>query len=62
MIVTAVQIAKEMRLPPKRVRAILRSRGVSKAGGRWEFPSEQRGELKRLIRSVQRKPSRSTLH
>lgn len=63
MIVTAIQIAKEMRLPPKRVRSILRSRGIEKAGGRWEFPVSQKGDIKKLIRSVQRKPARShTLH
>lgn len=59
MIVTANQIAREMRLPPKRVRAILRSRGVMKVGGRWEFPQEVKADIKKLIRTVQRKPSKS---
>ncbi len=61
MIVTANQIAKEMGLSPKRVRAIFRSRDVLKIRGRWEFPESMRKDLKKLIRSVQR-PSRSVLH
>jgi hypothetical protein len=47
---TAVQLAKEMKLPPKRVRAILRKAGV-KHDGRWKFETGEKAKLKELIRA-----------
>ena len=52
--ITAVQLAKEMKLPPKRVRAILRQSGMEH-DGRWKFPSDQKTKLKEVIRSSRKR-------
>jgi len=52
--ITAIQIAREMKLPEKRVRAILRDRGFTKDGGRWVFAVSQKSEIKSVIRAARR--------
>lgn len=51
---TAVQLAKEMKLPPKRVRSILRKAGF-KHDGRWKFPVEQKAKMKETVRAARRR-------
>lgn len=51
---TAVSLAKEMKLPPKRVRAILRQAGLQH-DGRWKFPVDQKARLKETIRNARRR-------
>jgi hypothetical protein len=54
--VTAVQIAKEMKLPPKRVRSILRQAGM-KHDGRWRFEAAQKTKIKDIVRNARKKAS-----
>lgn len=51
---TAVQLAKEMKLPPKRVRAILRKASMTH-DGRWRFPMGEKAKLKEVVRNARKK-------
>ena len=57
--VTAVQIAKEMKLTPKRVRSILRKQGMEH-DGRWKFPASDKEKLKATIRAARKRATRKT--
>lgn len=54
---TAVQLAKEMKLPPKRLRAIIRKLGNWKHDGRWQFAMADKPKLKKAIVEARRKPA-----
>lgn len=52
---TAPQLAREMKLPPKRVRAILRQNGIKRPGGRWEFPMSEKARFKAMVRGARKR-------
>lgn len=54
---TAVQLAKEMKLSPKRVRSILRKAGYEH-DGRWKFPTDEKAEMKETIRAARKRATR----
>lgn len=51
-------IASEMALDPKTVRAILRRNGHQRPGTRWKWPVAEKSSVKSLIRAGQRKPKK----
>lgn len=53
--VTAADLAREMDLPPKRVRAILRTLGYQH-DGRWAFPVGEKAAIKAAIKESRRRP------
>jgi hypothetical protein len=53
--VTAAQIAQEMSLPPKRVRAILRKLEMSH-DGRWSWPVSEKAKIKQAIKDARKRP------
>jgi hypothetical protein len=53
--VTAAQIAQEMSLPPKRVRAILRKLEMSH-DGRWRWPVAEKAQVKQAIKDARKRP------
>lgn len=54
---TAVQLAREMKLTPKRVRSILRKEGYSNKG-RWVFPLSDKMKMKEQIRNARKRSTR----
>ena len=54
---TAVQLAKEMKLSPKRVRSILRKVGYEH-DGRWKFPVGDKPAMKEAIRNARKRATR----
>lgn len=54
---TAVQLAKEMKLSPKRVRSILRKAGYEH-DGRWKFPVGDKPKMKEAVRNARRRSTR----
>lgn len=57
---TISQLAQELGLHPKRARAILRKSGKVREGTRWTFPSDQKSELKSILK-VATKPAKKQL-
>lgn len=53
--VTAAEIAREMKLSPKRVRAVLRAAGYVREGTRWHFPAGDKGLIKKLVRDSRKR-------
>lgn len=56
---TAVQLAKEMKLSPKRVRSILRKAGYEH-DGRWKFPVGDKPKMKEAIRNARKRATRKS--
>lgn len=54
---TAVQLAKEMKLSPKRVRSILRKIGYEH-DGRWKFPVGDKPKMKEAVRNARKRATR----
>ena len=54
---TAVQLAKEMKLSPKRVRSILRKAGYEH-DGRWKFPVGDKPKMKEAVRNARKRATR----
>lgn len=55
---TAVQLAKEMKIPPKRIRAILRKAKVEH-GGRWKWPVAEKKKIVELVKAGRRTKAKS---
>lgn len=53
--ITAADIANEMSLPPKRVRAILRKLAYEH-DGRWKWPVSEKAAIKAAIKESRRRP------
>lgn len=49
---TATQIATELNLNPKKVRAILRKAGFQRNGTRWTFDVSERAKVRQTIRDA----------
>lgn len=56
---TAVQLAKEMKLSPKRVRSILRKAGYEH-DGRWKFPVGDKPKMKEAVRNARKRATRKS--
>lgn len=54
---TATQLASDMNLNPKKVRAILRKAGYQRPGTRWTFDNSEKSRIRAVIREATKKAS-----